>query len=903
MSGGRGSGADRRSRDFGRDRDRAGNRNGLNKSSSSSDAFIGSYVETKRKNSQATDYSGNVPKLITNVAPPKGAWGQNSNQYVGTSSSTHDKDASTTSEVRADMGSVAARDPTPAGFLDSKSMKPLDTILSTSEDGFAPMASTRTPATTTTPSTGNVWATKGSAHLIQQECAKQKQPVSRHIAGGEGKTRRDHGNNRNNENNKISQSQTHHEQDLITDTVTLLASVNNDPVVVHDVSDVANNSNDSHTANLQTSLPTPSDALDATLDSLLPSTVQGSTVSTSGWSPHTEPEVPTSAKISEITRPSGTTPIALDTPVTEPVVEPEEDNLLQDIVNPSVDLSIAITEADKPVAPPVSELPTSTVLLGAWDVSGDETGLDFGFGSFGNDNDVASVEEKHIESSQSMSAHATDISATPAPTATMSPARPPPGLSIGGMPPMPTNAVSVHELEGKLEAVALGVTPSQNHAEDSPTVDVSTGPPPLNTSNGVGSSLTDKSVVSNDLTESSQGFQPQQPQLVSASTPDSANPMLANQSYGAAYGMGIYPNVGSGFMGIHAPNAPVLGGVLHQQPKLPQHATNSNQQQGGTQTGLPQHLHQAQQPQGGSYGTPASNVNVGVSGGSDGPTNGSGDTPSSAGIPPGIPGAMPYNPALFYGQQYYQMGQHHGGVGYGHAGYGQFGAGVQSGFGYQQVMGQSGGYGQPYDDTPQQHHGSHNSHHNSNSHQSYQKNNHGANGTGGYRGRSNHHSNNHHGSHNNGGHQYQNQYNPQHGGYGGPSYNMGYSVDQFGNRGGYVPGSMDPYNMQQSNTGYQSSNGHSAGGFNQDDSDHQLAHSKGKSKGGNSRVNNTGFVTGNPNVQQYQQIPPQQVGQSQQQGFGFQGGASETSSGVSAGTSSNGWSNQGWAGSTWQGGN
>merc|ERR1712165_217798 len=219
-------------------------------------------------------------------------------------------------------------------------------------------------------------------------------------------------------------------------------------------------------------------------------------------------------------------------------------------------------------------------------------------------------------------------------------------------------------------------------------------------------------------------------------------------------------------------------------------------------------------------------------------------------IPPGMPaGGMPYNPALFYGQQAYQMGQHHGAYGFPAYG-GQYGGVQGGGFGYQQVMGQGAGY-QPYD----QDHSNNNSNHQG----GYNKN------SGGYRGRNNH--NNHH--HN----QYQNQYNPQgHGGYGGQPYNMGYN--DFNQRGGYGPGGhMDSSYMQQNSGGYQS-------GFNQDDGQQM---SKGKTKGGNRNFGS------NPNNNMHQYQP------SQQQQFGGLQGAG--SSGVSDSSGNNAlYNNQNWGG-------
>lgn len=864
MGGGRGAGAERRSRDYGRDRngtrdrDRAQPRNNKTENPAPVAAEV---VEATKPNEKPIG----VPAPVTNVPQPKGAWGQSANSYAGAAATTKEKTEvpAPVEEVRVDVGTVTDHDPTPAGFLDSKSMKSLDPILSPVGDDFAPLPSTSTRPSVPAPPTANVWATKGSAHLIKQE--KQKPPPQRQPRT----------NNANTTTRTSQPNKPHQPQEIISEPINLSA-VNNNPIVSHDASEVTS-ANDVHTS-------LPSDALDAALESLLPASVNGANVNATGWSPRTDPEGST-AQIPDIS-------IGLDASVPEPALEQPQEIILEEIPKSSVDMPLASAEVEQS-APPATQLPSSTVLLGAWDVSGaDDAGLDFGFGSFGNENDVGSVEEKQIEHPQTtnISAHTTEMPKPVTTTTTgMSPARPPPGLSIGGMPPMPANAVPVHELEGKLEGVSL----STKHNEDSSKTDAGSSTAPLSSTNGVGSTLADKNNVANDLSNATQSSQPQPPNLASATHPDSANPMLASQSYGATYGMGIYnyngaANVGNGFMGIHGPNAQVLAGVIPQQQKLPQQGNTATQQQGSSQSGIPQHLPQGQQ----QFGAQANNGNTS----SDGPTPGSGDnTPTSAGLPPGMPGTMPYNPAMFYGQQYYQMGQPHGGVGYGH-GYGQFGAGVQSGF-YQQVMQQNGGYGQPYDDSQQQHHGSHNSHHNSSSHQSYQKNN---SGSGGYRGRNNHHGNTHHGSHNN---QYQNQYNPQHGGYGNQPYNMGYGVDQFGNRSGFVPGNMDPYAMQQNNAGYQSGAGHSSGAFNQDDSDHQLSN-KGKAKGGNTRVNSNGFNSGNPNMQQFQQVPPQQQGGQiqQQQGFGLQGGSTETSSTGVGGSSNNGWSNQGWAGgSTWQG--
>mmetsp|Transcript_10779 Transcript_10779/g.15393 ORF Transcript_10779/g.15393 Transcript_10779/m.15393 type:complete len:474 (+) Transcript_10779:170-1591(+) len=472
--------------------------------------------------------------------------------------------------------------------------------------------------------------------------------------------------------------------------------------------------------------------------------------------------------------------------------------MVQDVVKESV--SVPEPKSEPPPAP--KPPPTNVLNMGHWETNDtDETSnLDFGFGSFGTENDTPSVTETTMSNSTPA-----DSAAKEAAAASVSPARPPPGLSIAGVSSVPANAVLVSELESKLEGTTLGSKPQEPAAapEAKPALPQTNHPVP-------------------QVASLPQGI----------------------QNYNNAYGMGMYnynaaAAAGNGFVGMHG--APVLAGGLVP-PQKPQGALGAQANSG--QTAAPQqHL-----PQGSLYGTPASAVSGGVSGANDSVGRGndtSAPAPANA-MPPGIPNTMPYNPALFYGQQPYQMGQPHGGVGYGY-GYGaQFGGVAQGGFGYQQVMGQSGAY--PYDDQQQQGNSG-----------AYNKTN-----SGGYRGR-NHNS----------GNQYQNQYNPP--GYGGQPYNMGYNVDHFGNRGGYGPGSMDPYGMQQGGGNYGQSGLHSF----QNDDDHH----KGGKKGGRSNGSN---------LQQFQQQ------QQQQQPFGLQGGDTNTT------TNAGGWSNQnggGWGGaqSGWQG--
>jgi len=453
--------------------------------------------------------------------------------------------------------------------------------------------------------------------------------------------------------------------------------------------------------------------------------------------------------------------------------------------------------------PSTQKPPSSSVLnMGRWE-SGDNDeaqNLDFGFG-FGTESEAPSVAETTMSSSGIDANQATKETAPPPPAAppaatTVSPARPPPGLSINGMPPMPTSAVLVADLENKLENTSISQKPNETSApaQPNPPQSLTTQPAPA----------------------------PQEPAPILQQT--------GMSGYNAAYNMNMY--AGSGFVGMHGP--PVLtGGVVPPQQKHQTALPGQTPAVSGP-TGTPQHL-----ATGGLYGAPAPSIGSGV--GSDNNTDATPTNTTATSMPPSMPGGIPYNPQVFYGQQPpYQMGQPHANVGYGYGYNAQFG-GVQGGFGYQQVMGQGGGY--PYDDQGQQQ-----------GNGNYQKSN-----TGRYGGRN--HSN---------GNQYQSQYNPP-AGYGAQPYNMGYSMDHFGQRTGYGPGSMDPYAMQQTSGTYGAQSAvHST--FQNDDDQHKAK------KGGR----NEGFQ---------QQQPHQQLGGAQP--FGLQGADSTNS----------GWPNQGgWGGAhNWQG--
>ena len=705
-----------------------------------------------------------VPKPVTNAPVLKGAWGKppvqpatpatraspekpaaQAQQPVNAAPQPPKKEPVVPVAPAVEVGVVTKNDPTPAGL---------------SSSGEKPAA----PG-------GNVWATKGSAHLIRAE--KPKPPAPAPIASPKAAP--------------VAPAASDLPEPGVDEAPTTAA-------VAESVS---------------------------TLETGLPPAVMASPPSSSAWGKDSAPkDIPSS--------PEG---VAIAPPI------------------PSVVEEVA---APKPAASkPPRPAPTNVLNMGHWETgdADDSTNLDFGFGSFG-------TEEAAPDAS----------AAAPVAAANASPARPPPGLSIGGMPPMPANAVLVHELEHSLENTNLNTGKSDqqaSHPQDKP--------------------------ITNPL--------PPQPNAQGPGVPAGAAPVLPGQpNYNQQYGMGMYnynaaAAAGSGFVGVHAPAGPFLGGVgVIPQQQQPPKAGGISPQPGATPGGPPGHS----LPPGGLYGQHAGVPSTGATpdAGSASADAGASNAanaaaPGGPGMPPGMPGMPPYNPALYYGQQQFLHGQHQQGMGYNY-GYGaQFG-GVQGGFGYQQqVMGQTGGYGAPHygDDQHQQgpHQGNSHGHGGSGG---YQKNN-----GGGYRGRNNHHNNN----------QYQNQYNPQqHGGYGQQPYGMGYQHDQYNQqRGGYGHNMGDPYGMQQ-----QQQQPQQAGGF-QDDNDHN---NKGRRGGNNNRGNNTnGSNNNNSSLPQFQGGP---MSGGQQQPFGLQGQSTDSAPTGTAG-GAGGWSNNnnnnqagGWSGaagaSGWQ---
>ena len=601
--GGRGGGADRR-----RERD-------LKPRTSHAAAATATTAPVKKE----TPPPGPAP--VKQQLPLQGAWGQRSAAPVTSvpaapvpppEAAVVVAEPEPEEKELVEVGIVSAQDPMPSGLVE-------DPVI----DSVTP------PAPKPAVRAGNVWATRGSAHLIEKEKPKPKpvMPIISQIPTDASVT---------------SQPSLPAQVPVVEDPIVESPEVDI-PVVEPTI--------------LEDSLihSTASDAL----DDGLPASVNGANINAAGWKPNS----------SDVD--IGDTPLLDATvPVKEAIVSVEEIPTAP-TVNSSVESSL------KPV-----------LNMGHWEaVDGEEAqSLDFQFGSFGADNDVTSVDETTISSTNNASVPAPSV---PAPSAasdtmpTVSPARPPPGLGIG-MPPMPEQVLSVHELENKLGNASLGPKKEENSVpekKESLPNDISTA--------------TQTSAV-NPATQPNGGF--------------NNPPGVMSQQYSANhYSMNMYnyQTQNAGFMGVPSPSGPVhSNGVLSQQTK---------------QQNIPP---QGASQQGSLYGTPAPAT-------SDSTANTESANPSNAAIPPGMHGMAQYNP-VFYGQQPYQMGQPHAGVGYGY-GYGaQFG-GVQS-FGYPSHLQQGGGYGQPYEDQSQQHHASHNG----NSHQGGGYNN---SKSGGYRGRNNHHNN------------------------------------------------------------------------------------------------------------------------------------------------------------------
>jgi len=331
------------------------------------------------------------------------------------------------------------------------------------------------------------------------------------------------------------------------------------------------------------------------LDSVLPASVNGANINASGWEPIIDAP--------ESTKPS------VEISHTSSLPEPEP-------------VQVPLSQSAAPAAP--TGVKQSNVLnMGHWETGDDNDGeLDFGFGSFAPENDDVATETK-----TSQAPHSTTETAAAAPAAPQpSPARPPPGLS---MPGIPAGATFVHELETKLENTTLAPKTEDKPAQETKT----TQSQPQSFSNDLGGHM------------------------------NSGMPQ-----YG---GMGMYgmpPGVPSALGNMpQFQNAPNVGGAVNQQqPKT--ETANQGQQQG---------------PYGMMQSTPSTANTASGASGNDNNNNNNTSTNNSAAMPPGMPGMQYPNPAFMYGQYNHPYGMQYG---YGQQ-FGQFGGysqvmGQQGGYPY-----------------------------------------------------------------------------------------------------------------------------------------------------------------------------------------------------------------------------
>jgi len=793
----------------------------------------GSVIGTSRKGSGIIEKvkEDRCPAPVRNIKPVQNAWGERISQVAI-------DDVIPMAEIKVDMGKAtdiglgfrsfpSQRSPNLPGFLDME-----NTIQNECES----MIPSFTPQN---PTTGNVWITKGSAHLIEAE-----KPRSLSLSSSSGVV------HEVNYKRPIGGSRTSLQQQPCSNTGAVVED--RSPAEISLVTEVA----------LDETIPVevpivPPPPTASPLGNGLSASVNGANVNAVGWEPISSDTTVISASL-----PTPTIENVQRSPVGH--VSTSSANSVTDNPPPGLG-NVNMKEESAPVTlqNPEPPNPTTVLNMGHWETGeGEEVqSLDFRFGSFGPENDIVSVDETTISSttnnitcSQSTPVvpvqNVTSSETIPSSNTkiTLSPSRPPPGLGIG-MPQLPANVVHVHELENKLENVSLAAAKSKESSEKENE-----------------SSLPTKKSTNSSLVMNSQITPHFSSQPIDSVAITNIHQGAISQNYPAAYGIttgGIYSyNAQS----AHGPVTNAFIGVPNPQPQQKQqqqHAAVTGQH-GIQSTPNPQGV--VHQQHGSHYGvsTPIASV-------SDNPVNSESNGNTSAanavpGIPPGIPNASMAYPQLYF-QHQYQMSQP--GVGYGY-GYGQYGT-VQGSYGYQQqLLSQSGGYGQPAYEDQTQHLSNHNhNNHSGNTHQPYNK-------SGGYRGRNNHQSNHSNPTHHN--NQYQTQYSHQgHGGYNTQPYNIGYN-DHFNQRTGYsLAGNIDPY--MQGSAGYQS-------GINNSGEDQQL----GKVSKSNSR---NGFGI-NQNIHQYQHVSHPPGVQSQNQPSCVQVGSESSSHATSVAGTNGGLSYQNW---------
>ena len=495
------------------------------------------------------------------------------------------------------------------------------------------------------------------------------------------------------------------------------------------------------------------------LDSVLPPSVNGANINASGWEPILDD--PSQQPSVDISQPLPVGPISVGTtpsmPVPEPVSLPQPVESTPPVV--------------APLAPAAKVKPSSVLNMGHWEQDGDDDALDFGFGSFApeTDNEPAAAASAPV-------ALATEPLSSTAGAPHASPARPPPGLS---MPPMPANAMLVHELEGKLENTTLG-----------------------------SNSVSEKTAATAQSSASSS--QPQSFNTVNELT-GQMNPPGMSQ-YGAMGMYGIAPPGVPGIGSMPPGQFPLGGNTQQQQP---------TSQQSDSRPGSSPNLNQASQQQPVPYGMQQTTSSATNNNSANDSSTPSAAPNTNAGMPPGMPSMYQQpNPAYLYPPgQFNQMG--HPAYGMQAAAYGAYGAGGQFGhppqgpggpqFGYGAHQGGGSGYGAPshYDERGQGGQGGRGGGNTRDSHG-------GRGGRGGYRGNRNHHQ--------------QNQYGNQ-GGYGGnPGGYGGYGAMYGGGYGNPGPSGMDHYGGMQQQQQQQQQGGY--GGFSHQDNPNKKSSGPGGQQGG-----------------------------------------------------------------------
>jgi hypothetical protein len=495
---------------------------------------------------------------------------------------------------------------------------------------------------------GNVWATKGAAHIIQAQkpLPPPVVPPSRHTSTSKAR-------NLPVESKNESESSAQHSEPLspnvplpVAPCAPLESTLEQD-IGALDISAGAETSGPEDTFNTPTATvdQAETDTLLSEASSMagLSASVNGANVNAAGWKP--------------LLNENGNV-IDLAPPAEESKNEPEEEMSYEDLPVPPRVVSPQLSSAADPQLPP-QEIVTSSIVgkpgqsvvlnMGRWDVNdGDEQAIDFGFGSFGVDADDAPEE---TAPSNGLPAVVTDkvTTATEAvAAATLSPARPPPGLGLGGgaMPPMPAGAVLVHELEGKLEAATKAKEEAApevpDKAQSAAEEDKSPGP---QTQPAEAPPTANVSVPSTSL--------PQAPGMSGPQT--SAGGMYPSVGYGAAPGMtnmySAYSGAGGFMGGVGAGGMPTL---LNPQQQAQQVAAQQAAQQHSSKDDATE---------------TASTTAASTAGAAQtNPSSASSASALNSAFPPGM---MAYNPAAAaaFGGGFY--GQH---AGYAHHGHQMAGA-------------------------------------------------------------------------------------------------------------------------------------------------------------------------------------------------------------------------------------